>query len=137
MPATYKILSEPDLVYIRFSGDLAIDEISESLSTFAEDSSYREGMSHYFDLSDLTSYEQDQTKIMAWQAQVADVYPIGGKEHLMVFCAPEGPALDLATQIRKSWDGGHHPIVLRVFTDQQQALKVLGLTHPTLQALLS
>lgn len=138
MPAEYKIFQNPDLVFIRFFGHVDIDEITDALSEFGQDSRFRFGMPHYFDLSQLVSFERNMPKIMAWMAMVAGVYPADGSEQLMVFHAPPGPAFDLMVQIRKSWDGGpKHPVVMRVLQGQDDALQVLGITHPSLSSLLN
>jgi hypothetical protein len=125
MPVEYTIFTSPQLNYIRYHGHVVLDEIMTALQQFAREPAFANGQPHYFDLSQVTSYEIDYHKFFRVMAKIVDVYPRSAGEHMMAFHAPPGPPAELAAIVRKPWIVSD-TILIRVCDTKEQVFDILG-----------
>ena len=128
MLVSFQILSDISLVHVKYRGFADFASTLAAAQACTEDPAFTPELPHFFDLGDVTGFEQDFAGFFAMQAQLAAVYPPKETDHLGVFYAPVGPAREMAELARKSWDGVPH-MVLRILDDNDQAIAVLGLSR--------
>ncbi|WP_281954849.1 hypothetical protein [Pseudophaeobacter arcticus] len=125
MPIDYKFFNDPALVFIRYYGHITADELIEASQRFALEPDFVPGQPHFFDMSQITSYDIDFPKFLAFMANLAEIYPSGECEQLFVFYAPEGKPAEMADMARKPWEGSSS-IFIRVAHTRDQAFDILG-----------
>jgi hypothetical protein len=125
MPVDYTIFTSPQFNYIRYHGHVMLDEIMTALQHFAREPLFAHGQPHYFDLSQVTSYEIDYPLFFRLMAKLVDVCPRSAGEQLMVFHAPPGPPAELAAIVLKPWQGSN-TILIRVCGTKEQVFDILG-----------
>lgn len=125
MPVTFKILQDPLLVYIRYSGHLVTSDIRDAVTQFAQGGAAYHGQPHLFDLSRVTSSDINYPEFFAFMGQLADVYPMSKGENLFVFYAPDGPPAALSQILRKPFEQTPTMLV-RAASTREQAFDILG-----------
>ncbi len=132
MTVNFKILSKINLVHIKYVGFADFASTLSAARACTNDPRFSPSLPHFFDLGDVTGFEQDFAGFFAMQAELANTYPPEENDHLGVYFAPDGPAREMAELARKSWDGVPH-MVLRILDDYDLALGVLGLSRADLE----
>ena len=129
MPASYRILTDRNLVLVRYGGHVAIDETRAIVGEFLVDPARRSGMRQLIDLAEVTSFDLDIVQLMALQAQKAAIFlaPEGGQT-LLVYYAPHEAGFQMARHILRSWQG-ISSVVATIQRQPRAALDVLGV-HP-------
>ncbi len=125
MPVEYAFFTNPQLNYIRYHGHVTLDEITNALQQFSREPALEHGQPHFFDFSQITSYEINYPKFLKFMAKLVDIYPSSGGEQLNVFHAPSGPPAEMAEMARKPWDGSE-TILIRITHTREQAFDILG-----------
>lgn len=134
MPASYRLLPSRNLVLLSFSGVAGLDETLEGAQEIASRPAFRPHMRHLVDLRGVTAWERDFPGFMALQARLMDIFQWRPAEALVVAIAPHRPAKEMAGLVARSWEGLDGPL-LRVVTDEEQALALLGLREKSLAEL--
>ncbi|MEQ9694027.1 hypothetical protein [Shimia sp. SDUM112013] len=126
MSVRFKILPETNLVYVLCSGEVTIDETLDSFSAYAMHKEFKPGQNQMIDLSQVTGYERDFPRIMALQAEQADVFLSTGKRPHLIFVAPTPLTQSMAMTALRSWQQleGALPVVVQTIPE---ALDILGL----------
>ncbi|MGE4327775.1 MAG: hypothetical protein AB7E21_16970 [Pseudodonghicola sp.] len=125
MSVTYRILPDRGLVYVRYEGFTRLDDTLRIFADYAADPLARPGQKQLVDLSAVTGFEQDFTKLMQVQAQKVDVFAAGGVQTLMVYYAPTPLGRDLAALALRSWEP-FDSVVALIQEDEAQSLELLG-----------
>lgn len=136
MAVEYRIFPDRGLVYVRYSGQLLLDETWTAFAQYAADPEFRPGQKQLVDLSQVEGVEQDFPKLMQLQARKAGVIGRPDVETLMVFLAPGKSRDTIAQYIRRSWEGLER-IVVRIVPDEAEALSCLGQQETNLSTLLA
>lgn len=134
MPVTYRLVPSRNLVVVTFSGVAGLDETLQGARQTAQDPAFRPHMRHLVDLRAVTGWERDFPGFMALQARLMDVFRWRPAQALVVTIAPHRPAKEMAGLVNRSWDGLDGPL-LRIVTDEDQALALLGLREGSLAEL--
>ncbi|MDX2483911.1 MAG: hypothetical protein QNK42_09685 [Pseudodonghicola sp.] len=111
-----------------------MEDTLAAFADYARDPDCKPGQKQLVDLSKITGYEPDFTKMMQVQANKADVFVAEGAETLMVYYAPNKLTQDLARLALRSWEPFDY-IVALVQEDDAQALELLGQPERSLDAL--
>jgi len=125
MSVTYRILPDRGLVYVRYEGYTRLDDTLALFARYAVDPQMRPGQKQLVDLSAITGFEQDFTKLMQVQAQKVDVFATGGVQTLLVYYAPTPLGRELAGLALRSWEPFDAVIAL-IQEDEAQSLELLG-----------
>jgi hypothetical protein len=136
MPASFRILPDFSLVLTRYNGDLRLDEAEACLSAFLKDAAYRPGMAHLVDMSGITGFDKDLTRMMQLQARKAEAFLTADNPTVIVYYAPTSTSQRLARRILRSWDG-LNVAVLRVAAEEMQVRDILGLRPTELAELIA
>lgn len=128
MPVEYKFFTDPALTFLRYHGHIHVDELIIAAKRYAKEPQAGKPQPHLFDLSRVTSYDFDFTKLATFMAQLADIYPTSGGEQLFVFFAPPGKPAEMAEFARRPWEGSS-TILIRVVQTSEQAFDILGGTR--------
>lgn len=125
MSVSFRIFPERGLVFVRYAGFARLQETLEAFGRYAADPDCRPGQKQLVDLSGVTGFEPDFTKLMEIQARKADVFAAEGVETLMVYFAPDKASKEIAQLALRSWEPFDFVIAL-VQEDEAQALELLG-----------
>ena len=136
MPGTFRIFPDHGLVYVRYDGHILHDDTVALMSRYNQDPLARPGYKQLVDLSRVTSFEQDFPRLMRIQAEKLDIILRGVPQTLMVYLAPTKMSQDMARFVVRSWNG-LSGLVISVQTTEEQALSILGLPEPSIEALFS
>lgn len=136
MPVTYRLVPSRNLVVLTFSGVAGLDETLRGAEQTARHPAFRPHMRHLVDLRAVTGWERDFPGFMALQARLIDVFGWRPAQALVVAIAPHAPAKEMSGLVNRSWDGLDGPL-LRIVTDEDQALALLGLREGSLAELLA
>ncbi len=134
MPVTYKIYKDLGLVHVRYSGFGLLDESFEAIERYLRDPGYRPGQKQLVDMSELTGYERDYTRLFEMQALKADAF-LPGPETLLVYYTPTGPSKEVGRLIMRSWEDVGTSVVPVILEDEAEVLSVLGLDVASLDEL--
>ena len=126
MPLSYTILPPLGIVYVRYDGEARLEETMEVFGRYAADPDFRPGLTQLVDLSRVTEFERDFMTLARSQAGKADTMTGLRTPTLAVYYAPTQVGQEMAQQILKSWDG-LDAVIVRIATDEAQALEMLGL----------
>lgn len=132
MPVEFEVLTDPNVVYIRYSGHIKPSDITSAVENFAKASAGYSEFPHLLNLSDVTGFTIDYPEFFKLLGRLADVYPESSGERLFVFLAPPGPPAELAAAIRVPLDRSDS-MLIRVASGPDEALDILGLQHPALR----
>jgi hypothetical protein len=136
MPASFRILSDRGLVYVRYHGRATAQDGLDAFRAYMAHPDCRPGLKQLVDLSAVTDIEQDFPRLLQLQAVKAEQFVTEGPQTLIVYFAPGAMPQRMAMQIIRSWDGIDH-VVPRVLTDEAECLSVLGLAETRLADLLA
>lgn len=136
MPASFRILPDRGLVYVRYHGHATAQDGLDAFRAYMAHPDCRPGLKQLVDLSAVTDIEQDFTQLLKLQAVKADQFVTEGPQTLIVYFAPGEMPNRMAMQIIRSWEGQSH-VVPRVLTDEAECLAVLGLAEARLADLLA
>lgn len=138
MPMSFYILNDQNCVYVRCQGMITVSETMEAFQDYASRPDFRPGQSQLIDLSDVTDYERDFTKIMSLQAQQADVYLSSDTPIYLIFIAPNSLTQSMAMSSLRSWRNlpGVVPMVLSDLDEAVEVLSANGLSPTKLRALV-
>lgn len=134
MPVSFRIFPERGPVFVRYAGFAKLDDTLAAFADYALHPNYKPGQKQLVDLSGITGYEKDFTKLMKIQAQKVDVFAAEGAETLMVYVAPTPLAKDLSRLVLRSWEP-FDAVVALVQEDEAHALELLGQPEHSLDAL--
>ncbi|MBU2962184.1 hypothetical protein KO516_15460 [Citreicella sp. C3M06] len=135
MSIDFHILADRGLVYVRYEGFALIDDTMKAFGRYMQHPQARPGQKQFVDLSGVTGYERDFTRLMAIQARKADQFGSGGTQTLMVYYAPSRLGLELAQLVLRSWEG-FDAVVALIQQSEQEALSLLGLPETCVADLL-
>lgn len=132
MPVKFSVLPDHNLVLVTFSGMVTLAETTEAFDRYSSHPDARPGQSHLVDLSAVTEYERDFTKIMALQAHQVDVFLKADAPIYLIFVAPTELTRTMAMAAVRSWQNlpGVIPLVL---TSLDEARAVLSLEKRDLE----
>jgi len=136
MSVSYRILPNRGLVYIRYAGMMTLAEAEAALRAYAQDPAFRPGQMQLVDLSAVDGWERDFPRLMALQAQKAEVFFNQIHPTLLVSLAPTPQTQKVANVINRSWDGIDGVRYLTAQTEAE-ALALLGLPDESVGALLA
>lgn len=125
MSVSFHIFPDRGLVYVHYAGFARLDDTMAAFAAYAAHPDTRRGQKQLVDLSAVTGYEQDFTKLMHVQAQKAGVFTDDGIQTLMVYFAPTPLSRDLARLVLRSWEPFDSVIAL-IQEDEAQSLELLG-----------
>lgn len=135
MSVSFRIFPDRGLVYVRYAGFARLDDTLAAFAQYARHPAVRPGQKQLVDLSAMTGYEQDFTKLMQVQAQKADVFGTDGVQTLMVYFAPTPLSRDIARLALRSWEP-FEAVVALIQDDEAQSLELLGQPERSFAALL-
>lgn len=136
MSITFRILPDRGLVYVRYSGRVRIDDSMTAFADYMRHPDCRPGQKHLVDLSAVTSYERNFSRILELQALKTEHFVGQPVETLLAYYAPTAEAQQMAALVLRSWEGTDH-IVARVLLTETETLAVLGLSESTIDDLLA
>ena len=134
MSVAFHIFPERGLVFVRYTGFARLSDTLAAFGRYAAHPDSRPGQKQLVDLSGITGYELDFTKLMEIQARKADVFAAEGAETLMVYVAPSKETQELAQLVLRSWEP-FDSVVALIQEDEAQALELLGQPERSLDAL--
>ena len=136
MSVEFRIVPWHGVCIVTFIGEIGIAETMASIAECARHPDFRLGMNHLFDLSTVTGVEKDFPAYLSLQAKALENIGPAPSNGLLVYFAPTRIAQDMAEMIRKSWEGLDW-VVVRVVTEEDQALDLLGIQAESVAALLA
>ena len=137
MSATYRILPERGLVYVRYEGFVTMDQSVAVIGGYINDPARRPGQMQLVDLSAVTGFEFDFVRLMALQAQKAGIFLDGNDmQTLLVYYAPHDEGYEMAKLILRSWQGVP-AIMATIQRHESEALDILGQPERRMDELLS
>lgn len=134
MSVSFRVFPERGLVFVRYVGFARLQETLETFGRYAADPDCRPGQKQLVDLSGITGFDPNFTKLMEIQARKADVFGAEGSQTLMVYYAPDKATKELARLALRSWEP-FDSVVALVQEDEAQALELLGQPERSLDAL--
>lgn len=136
MPARFTILPDRGLVYVRYQGHVTLDDTAEAVGRYMRHPLYRPGQMQLVDLSEVSGFRFDFVRLMALQAQKADLFrPADGVQTLLVYYAPHEEGYKMAKLILRSWQGVTS-VVATIQRHESEALDILGQPERRLEDLL-
>lgn len=137
MSATYRILPDRALVYVRYEGFVTLDESVAVIGDYINDPQRRPGQMQLVDLSAVTGFEFDFVRLMALQAQKAAIFrPADGIQTLLVYFAPHDEGYEMAKLVLRSWQGVPS-VMATIQRHESDALDILGQPERRMDELLS
>ena len=134
MSVSFRIFPDRGLVFVRYDGFARLAGTLAAFAEYARHPDCHPGQKQLVDLSGITGYEADFTKLMEVQANKADVFAAEGVETLMVYFAPGQELRDLAQLVMRSWEP-FDSVVALIQDDEAQALELLGQPERSFDAL--
>ena len=135
MPVTYQILPRHNLVYVRYSGAMMVEDSLKAFDTYARDPNARPGQRHLIDLSRITDMERDFARIMQLQATKGAELAMRETETLMVYFANTPLSLRAAALAKNGWSVSQGVIAV-VFEREDAVMSALGLPCETIDDML-
>ena len=135
MPASFQILPAANLVYVRYSGLMRVEDSLKAFGAYAAHPDARPGQRHLIDLSRITDMERDFAKIMQLQATKGADLAMREVETLMVYFANTAVSLKAAALAKNGWSASQGVIAI-VQDTEETALAALGLAAASFDALL-
>ncbi|TDE40371.1 hypothetical protein E1B25_05320 [Antarcticimicrobium sediminis] len=134
MSVSFRIFPDRGLAFVRYTGFVRMEDTLTAFADYARDPDCKPGQKQLVDLSKITGYEPDFTKMMQVQANKADVFAAEGAETLMVYYAPNKLTQDLARLALRSWEP-FDSVVALIQEDEAHALELLGQPERAFDAL--
>lgn len=135
MPVSVQIIAAHNLVYVRYSGAMLVNETAEALTEFAKHPLAGPGLRHLVDLTRLTDIDRDYAKFMEIQAKKVETMAGHGIETFMVYFATTPIGLHAANLGKNGWTP-ESGVVAIVLEDEEHALHALGLPYDSIAAML-
>jgi hypothetical protein len=135
MPVTYQILPRHNLVYVRYSGAMMVEDSLKAFDTYARDPDARPGQRHLVNLSRITDMERDFARIMQLQATKGAELAMRETETLMVYFANTPLSLRAAALAKNGWSVSQGVIAV-VFEREDAVMSALGLPFETIDDML-
>ena len=135
MPVTYQILPRHNLVYVRYSGAMMVEDSLKAFDAYARDPNARPGQRHLVDLSRITDMERDFARIMQLQATKGAELAMRETETLMVYFANTSLSLRAAALAKNGWSVSQGVIAV-VFEREDAVMSALGLPCETIDDML-
>jgi len=137
LPASFRILPERGLVYVRYDGFVTLDDSFRVIAQYMDAPLRRSGQKQLIDLSAITGFEFDFVKLMGLQARKADIFrPADGVQTLLVYFAPHDESFAMAKLILRSWRGVPS-VMATIQRHESEALDILGQPERRMEELLS
>jgi hypothetical protein len=136
MSLSFRILPDRGLVYVRYFGHVMIADSMTAFADYMRHPDSRPGQKHLVDLSAVTGFEKDFTRILELQALKTEHFVGQPMETLLAYYAPSAEAQQMAALVLRSWEGTDH-IVARVLLTEAETLAVLGLSETRIDDLLA
>ena len=135
MPATFHILPEHNLVYVRYTDMMRVEDSLNAFAAYTRHPDARPGQRHLIDLSRITDMERDFVKIMHLQASKGAELAMREAETLMVYFANTPLSLRCAALAKNGWCASQGVIAI-VQETEEAALSALGVSFDSIDALL-
>ncbi len=136
MASFYRIIPEHNLVYVRYSGTVTIDDYLAVVEGVRNHPDFQIQFKQLIDLTHLTNIKRDYIKVMLAQARIAELVAKSTSDILSVVVAPTPIAMEAASMVIRSWDKLDTPVVRRIVSDMSEAEALLGCKQGTLPELL-
>lgn len=136
MPATFQILPQHNLVYVRYSGMMLVEDSLRAFGAYATHPDARHGQRHLIDLSRITDMERDYARIMQLQALKGATLAMRETETLMVYFANTPLSLMAAAMAKNGWSDTYGVVAI-VLKRENQVLNALGLPFESFDQFLT
>ncbi|WP_102223725.1 hypothetical protein [Acidimangrovimonas sediminis] len=136
MSVSFTIFPRRGLVYVRYEGQVKLQETGAVFAEYARHPDWRPGQRQLVDLSGVTGFDPDYAELLKIQAQKADVFLRGATEVLLVYCAPTPATYAMAEMARRSWEG-LDGVIVRAVHSEAEALHLLGQPEDSIAALMA
>jgi hypothetical protein len=136
MSISFCILPDLGLVYVRYKGFVPIEISFTAFAEYMRHPDCRPGQKHLVDLSAVTGFEQNFSRILELQAFKAEQFVGQPVETMLAYYAPSEPARQMAAFVLRSWEGYDH-VVARVLATEAETLAFLGLSVQRIDDLLA
>lgn len=137
MPASFTILPDRGLVYVRYHGHVTLDDTAAAVEAYMRHPLCRAGQMQLVDLSEVSGYRFDYVRLLELQAQKADMFrPADGIQTLLVYYAPHDEGYEMAKLILRSWQGVTS-VMATIQRHESEALDILGQPERRMVELLS
>ena len=136
MPASFQILPQHNLVYVRYSGLMLVEDSLKAFGAYAQHPDARPGQRHLIDLSRITDMERDFARVMQLQATKGADLAMRETETLMVYFANTPVSLKAAALAKNGWSASQGVIAI-VQETEEAALSALGLAVSSIKDMLS
>lgn len=126
MPVSFRIYPQHNLAHAMFEGEVTLSEAIDGFQAYTRHPDFQAAQSQIVDLTRVTGYERDFTRIMELQALQAEYFLGGNSKPFLIFVAPDELTQSMAMAALRSWssvDG----IVPLIVSELAGALDVLGL----------
>ncbi|MCI5113005.1 MAG: hypothetical protein MRY75_20865 [Marivita sp.] len=134
MPASFHILPQHNLVYVRYSGLMLVEDSLKAFGAYARHPDARPGQRHLIDLSQITDMERDFARVMQLQASKGADLAMREAETLMVYFANTPVSLKAAALAKNGWSASQGVIAI-VQETEEAALSALGMVATSIDAL--
>lgn len=134
MPASFHILPQHNLVYVRYSGLMLVEDSLKAFGAYARHPDARPGQRHLIDLSRITDMERDFARVMQLQATKGADLAMREAETLMVYFANTPVSLRAAALAKNGWSASQGVIAI-VQETEEAALSALGMVATSIDAL--
>ena len=135
MPLTYTILTDLNLVYVRYQGVCTVWESQANFDRYQKDPKAHPDQRHLVDLSRLVEFHRPPVELMKHQTQKLDIFMKARQPILAVYFAPNRMTQSMARASLKSWEG-LSCLIGMIAQEEKQALEMLGLTASSIDDLL-
>lgn len=136
MPATYQILPSHNLVYVRYSGAMMVEDSLKAFGGYSRDPAARPGQRHLVDLSRITDMERDFARIMQLQATKGAELAMRETETLMIYFANTPLSLRAAALAKNGWSDSQGVIAI-VLEREDAVMSALGLPFQAIDEMLA
>ncbi len=135
MSVSFQIFPTRGLVYVRYDGFVDLNESLAAFGDYMRHPDCKPGQKQLVDLSAVTGFERDFSKMLKMQATKVDLFSKGGVETLIVYYAPSRMAQDMARLIVPSWEP-FDGVVPLIQDSEANALALLGQREDSFDAFL-
>lgn len=135
MAISVQIIADQNLVYVRYTGAMLVEETAAALGEFAKHPLAGPGLRHLVDLTRLTDIDRDYAKFMEIQAKKVETMAVHGVETFMVYLANTPIGLHAANMGKNGWTP-ESGVVAIVVENEDHALVALGLPFDSIAQML-
>lgn len=136
MAYSYQFFPEHNLIYVRYSGVVTIDDYLSVIEEVPKHPDFHIESKQLIDLTYLTKIKPNYVKVMMAQARIAEYVAKSTSDILSVVVAPTPVAMEATKMVLRSWDKLDTPVVRRVVSDMTEAELLLGLPKNKLAQLV-